>query len=113
MSKTKEAQDRAEQRYEMDYRGIVLNGLVSVLSSASATAVTSFLTDIPPSQLPAVATGIFVAQVLPKLVIELHRGYIRNKARREGYQAGFRADDDWEDTRSSSIISVFESMSYY
>lgn len=116
MSKTKAARNNAAEKYKMDYRGIVLNALVSILSSASATAVTSFLTAIPASQLPAVAAGIFVAQVLPKLVIEVHRAYIRNKARREGYKAGFKDGDDWRDTQSgivSSLVSMCESMSYY
>lgn len=116
MSKTKKVRMKAKEKYKMDYRGILLNALVSILSSASATAVTSFLTTIPASQLPAVAAGIFVAQILPKLVIELHRAYFRNKARREGYKAGFRAGDDWEDTKSktlNSFISMCESMSYY
>ena len=76
----------------MDYQGIMLNSLVSILSSATATGVTSFLTSIPASQLPAVAAGIFVAQVLPKLVIEMHRAHIRNKARREGYAAALTTE---------------------
>jgi len=112
----KRAREKAEERYKMDYKGIFLNAGVSILSSVSATAVTSLLTSIPAGQLPAVAAGIFVAQVLPKLAVELHRGYIRNKAHREAYTAGLRAGEDWKDTKSrtlSSIISMCEHSSYY
>jgi len=107
--------EKAKRRYKIDYKGILLNTAVSLLSSVSATAVTSFLTTIPASQLPAVAAGIFIAQVLPKLVIELHKSYFRNKARREGYKQGLKDSDDWDGTKSTTdhIISLCESMSYY
>jgi len=103
----------------MDYKGILLNTVVSLLSSVSATAVTSFLTTIPAGQLPAVAAGIFVAQVLPKLFIEVHKSYFRNKARREAYSEGLLNDtfgDDSKKSKSSTsnyIISLCESASYY
>lgn len=121
MSERRKAKERARERYNIDYKGIMLNALVSVLSSASATAVTSFLTAVPASQLPAVAAGIFLAQVLPKLVIEIHRSYIRNKARREAYSEGllndrFDRDDDVESSKSSTLarfISGCEHSSYY
>lgn len=116
VSSTERARAKAREKYGMDYKGILLNAAVSMLSSVSATAVTSFLTQIPASQLPAVATGIFVAQVLPKLLIEVHRAYIRNKARREGFTAGLTAGDEWkerESTTLNSLISVFEHVSYY
>lgn len=116
MSVSEQAEEEARERYGMDYKGIVLNAAVSILSSVSATAVTSFLTTVPASQLPAVAAGIFLAQVLPKLVIEVHRAYIRNRAIREGYRAGLTAGDSWKDTRSrtvSSFIYAFEHSSYF
>jgi len=119
MGTIEKAKEKAKERYSIDYKGILLNTAVSILSSVSATAVTSFLTAVPASQLPAVAAGIFVAQVLPKLFIELHRSYIRNKAIREGYSEGLLNDDFGDDSTESKpsttdhIISMCESMSYY
>ena len=116
MSEKQKALEKARERYKIDFKGILLNTIVSVLSSVSATAVTSFLTSIPASQLPAVAAGIFVAQVLPKLFIELHKSYFRNKARREAYSEGLLNDDFGDDSKSSTtdhFISMCESMSYY
>jgi hypothetical protein len=119
MGTKEKALEKARERYEMDYKGILLNTVVSLLSSVSATAVTSFLTTVPAGQLPAVAAGIFVAQVLPKLFIELHKSYFRNKARREAYSEGLLNDDFGDDSTNSKpsttdhIISMCESMSYY
>lgn len=120
MGTKQKAMEKARERYDIDYKGILLNTAVSVLSSVSATAVTSFLTTVPASQLPAVAAGIFVAQVLPKLFIELHKSYFRNKARREAYSEGLLNDNFGDDDSTSSkpsttdhLISLCESMSYY
>lgn len=118
MSDLQEARELARERYRMDYQGILLNSLVSILSSASATAVTSFLTAVPASQLPAVATGIFVAQVLPKVIVELHKAHIRNKAIREGYSEGLLKSEALEPEDSSSralnfFVSFCEHSSYY
>lgn len=114
------ALERARKRYDMDYRGILLNSFVSILSSASATAITSALTAIPASQLPAVAVAIFVAQILPKVLIEVHKSYIKNKAMREGFSEGLLNDSfDEGSTNSkskttlSSFLSMCEHMSYY
>jgi len=85
-----------------------LNTGVSVLSSATATGVTSAITAIPMSQLPVVALAIFVAQILPKLVIELNKAYFRNKARREAYSEGLLNDDfGAEKSKSKSVGSTF------
>lgn len=114
MSEKQAALDKARQRYQIDYQGIFLNTVVSVLSSASATAVTSFLTQVPASKLPAVATGIFVAQVLPKLFIEVHKSYFRNKARREAFSEGLLSDEELETGKSKNyFLSACESASYY
>jgi len=120
MSTREEALKIAEERYNIDYKGILLNTTVSLLSSASATAVTSFLTSVPYSQLPAVAAGIFLAQVLPKLFIELHKSYFRNKARQEAYSEGLLNDNFGDDSTNSkprttidSFLSFCEHMSYY
>jgi|AKVG01.1.fsa_nt_gi Na+/glutamate symporter len=112
--KKKEALKQARKRYQIDYKGIVLNTVVSILSSASATAVTSFLTEVPAGQLPAVAAGIFIAQVLPKLFIEVHKSYFRNKARREAYSEGLLNDDfDSKGKSQNILISACDSASYY
>lgn len=117
----RKARERAREKYQIDYKGIALNTVVSILSSASATAVTSFLTSVPASQLPAVAAGIFIAQVLPKLFIELHKSYFRNKARRKAYSEGllndnFGDDDNGNGSKSSTVnhlLSFCEHVSYY
>lgn len=119
MSERKEALRKARERYNIDYKGILLNTGVSVLSSATATGVTSAITTIPMSQLPVVAFAIFVAQILPKLVIELNKAYFRNKARREGYKEGLLNDDFSEKsekakaTAFNTFISLCEHASYF
>jgi len=114
------ALERARKRYDMDYKGILLNSLASIFSSVTATSVTSALTAIPASQLPVVAAGIFLAQILPKVIIELHKSYFRNKARQEAYSEGLlddNFDDDGTNSKSkttlSSFLSMCEHMSYY
>lgn len=111
------ALERARKRYEMDYHGIMLNSLVSIFSSATATGITSVLTAVPASQLPIVAIAIFLAQILPKVIIEVHKSYFSNKAKREAYSEGYLAgeDDSKPKTKSSvsSFISMCEHTSYY
>lgn len=102
MSEKQKALKKARERYNIDYKGILLNTAVSVLSSATATGVTSAITSIPVSQLPVIAFAIFVAQILPKLVIELNKAYFRNKARREAYSEGLLNEDFETQSKSES-----------
>jgi len=120
VTERQKALERAEERYEIDYRGILLNTSVSVFSSASATGITSFLTSVSMSKLPYIAAAIFLAQVVPKLLIELNKAYFRNKARQEAYSEGLlndRFDGDDDDSKSENVFSSFISMcehsSYY
>jgi len=110
VSERKKAEKKAENRYNIDYKGIFLNTAVSVLSSATATGVTSAITSIPMSQLPVVAFAIFVAQILPKLVIELNKAYFRNKARREAYQEGLLNDDFGSEKSKNAKMTAFDHL---
>lgn len=117
VTEKQKALERAEKRYQIDYKGIALNTSVSVFSSVTATGVTSFLTSVRMSQLPYIAVAIFLAQVVPKLLIELNKAYFRNKARQEAYSEGLLndrfGDDSKSENRVSSFISMCEHSSYY
>jgi len=118
MSEKQKALERARQRYEMDYKGIVLNTLVSATSSVTAAGLLNFVQSVPQSQLPIIVGVIFVAQILPKLLVELNRNYRVNKAKREGYSEGLLEDDFGGDksvkaTALDHFLSMCEHASYF
>ena len=99
----------------MDYRGILLNTAVSATSSLTATGLLNFVQSIPMEQMPVVIGVLFVAQVLPKLLVELNKRYIRNKARREAFSEGLLNDnfDTNESTTLKTFFSMCEHASYF
>lgn len=93
MSETKRAKELAEQRYETDYYGILLNAGLSVFSSVSASSVLAFVESVPMSRLPVVFTAIFFAQILPKILVELNKKYAMRQAKIKGYKEGVIDDN--------------------
>lgn len=111
MSERQKALEKARQRYKIDYKGIGLNTAVSATSSLTATGLLNFVQNIPVDQMPVVVAVLFVAQVLPKLLVELNKSYARNKAKREGFSEGLLNDDfDSESKNRRTTIDDFFSL---
>lgn len=108
--KREEASDIAEQRYSMDYKGILLNTGVSALSSVTATGVLNFFQTVPASQLPVVVAVLFVAQVLPKLLVELNKSYVRNKAKQKAFRAGLLENRFESGNKDKGMVETFFSF---
>jgi hypothetical protein len=105
--------ERADKRYSIDYRGVFLNAAISVFSSVTATGFTSFFTNTPPSQLPFVALAIFFAQVVPKVLIELHKSYLRAKYKSEGFYEGITTESKKKLKPVERAVSFCEHAAYY
>lgn len=115
MSEREKARERARERYHIDYKGILLNTLVSATSSLTATGLLNFVQSIPVSQMPVVIAVLFVAQVLPKLLVEVNKSYARNKAMRKGFKEGLLNDsfDTDESTTVKTFFSMCDHVSYF
>lgn len=119
MSKRDKAYKQAKERYRLDYKGILLNAGVSAMSSITASGFLNIVQAIPLQQLPLTLLILFVAQVLPKLIVELNKRHARNRARREGYKEGLLNDDFRSETEnvkmntSNFFISMCEHASYF
>lgn len=110
MSKKQQALERARDRYGIDYKGILLNTGVSVFSSVTATSLLNFVQSVPVEQMPVIFGVLFVAQVLPKLLVELNKRYARNKAKREGFSEGLLNDDFKPEKNKMTALDFFFSM---
>lgn len=106
MSDREKALKRARKRYKMDYKGIILNTAVSATSSLTATGLLSALQSIPTGQLPLVVGVLFMAQVLPKLLVELNKSYARNKAKREAFSEGLIQDDFNDSNKRKGLTTL-------
>lgn len=109
MSKREEVRERAQQRYRMDYAGILLNTLVSATSSLTAAGLLNFVKSVPPSEMPVIVAVIFVAQIVPKLMVELNKRYKVNKAKRKGFSDGVLSDsfDDGSGDGKTTLDIIF------
>lgn len=104
------AEEIADKKYDLDFIGILLNTLVSATSSLTATGLLNFVQSLPSDKMPLIFAVVFVAQVVPKLLLELNKAYRVNKAKRKGYEQGLL--DDRVDGKES-IKSVFSRSILY
>lgn len=109
----RKAEKLADDRYDIDYQGIILNTLVSATSSLTATGLLNFVQTVPVSQMPVIFLVIFVAQILPKILVEYNKSYRVNKAKKEGFKDGFTTPSDTKKTTSELFFSFCESASYF
>lgn len=111
------AERLAEERFDVDYTGLVLNTLVSATSSITASGLLSTIESIPREELPLVFAVVFVAQVLPKLMVEANKRYQKTRAKIEGYQHGLLEDDEFGKGRSRTLrgrfLALCEHASYF
>lgn len=115
MNRRKKVRRKAKDRYQMDYKGILLNTLVSATSSLTAASLLNFVKSVPPSEMPLIVGIIFVAQIIPKLLVEVNKRYQINKAKREGFSDG-ALTDDFDNNKSTTLeilLDLCEHASYY
>lgn len=110
-----EARQLAHDRYELDMKGILLNTLVSATSSVTAGGLLGFVKSVSASELPMIVGVVFVAQVVPKLVVELNKAYTVNQAKKSGYERGVIESENIEGTKNMAgkCIGVCKHISYY
>lgn len=82
------AGEQADERYDVDYTGIVYTSVYAAIASVSGGAAMNVAGIVASQGLPLAMTLVFVAYVLPKAAQELDRRHRLNQARREGYMAG-------------------------
>jgi len=115
--KRKKAKKLADERYNIDYKGIIMNTLVSATSSLTATGLLNFVQSVPVSQMPVIFLVIFVAQILPKILVEYNKSYRVNQAKKQGFTDGFVTSGDdggsTKHTTSELFFSLCESASYF
>jgi len=111
-----EARQKAKDRYDFDIFGILLNTLVSATSSLTAGGLLSLVESTESSRMPLIVGVIFVAQVVPKLLVELSKAYRVNQAKRDGYERGFVESNslDREENRVADYcVSLCDHSSYF
>jgi len=110
-----EARQLAHERYDLDVKGIFLNTLVSATSSITAGGLLGFVKSVSASELPMIVGVVFVAQVVPTLVVELNKAYTVNQAKKSGYEQGVIESENVDGTKSlaGKCIGVCEHVSYY
>lgn len=108
--------EKASNRYDMDYYGIFLNTAVSATSSITASGLLGWVSSVPESQLPVIFVVFFVAQVVPKLLVETNKRYRINKAKQEGYSEAILEKGLGSETKAAAFNYFFymcEHASYF
>lgn len=115
LSDFKEGRKKAREVYEFDKKGVVLNTLVSATSSLTAGGLLSFVENVPEGQMPLIILIIFVAQVVPKLLVELNKAYRVNQARREGFSRGYAESKHIDESSrwAKGFFDMCEHASYF
>lgn len=76
------------EKYKVDIKAIVLNAAISLTSTATVGGLLSFWNTVPTSQMPLVLVSVFLAQFVPKILVEYNKRYQIVKAQRKAFEAG-------------------------
>lgn len=105
--------DKASKIYQIDRKGIVLQGMLSFFSSGTSTAFVATVVDSTPSTLAIVGIAVFMFQFTPKVLAEWIKEREATIREREAYRRAKRnkLQKKWG-AFLLSLSYILESMSY-
>jgi len=78
----------SDERYDIDYTGIIYTATYSAISSVSGGAALNVAGVVASSGMPLAITLVFVTQLLPKLAKELDNRHKINQIKEDAYMSG-------------------------
>lgn len=104
-------EERAEDRYDIDYFGVILNGIISTITSAIAGLGVKITTNVSMELAMIVMLVSFLPQFLVKVVVELEKQRVNKKAQEKAYIMG-RRDQKWKDESPDSSNILHTVLTY-
>lgn len=113
MSNSKEDIDQASKIYEVDKKGIVLQGMLSFFSSGTSTAFVATVVKTNPSTLAIIGIAVFMFQFAPKVLAEWIKEREATMRERDAFRRAKRNTTSLKfHGFLLSLSYVLESMSY-
>lgn len=103
----------AENYFDLDVVGILLNTGVSLTSSVTMAGLLSYFKDLSQGELPLIVAVGFFAYALPKLLIELNRAWLQYQARQEGFEKGFMVSSGDDKSRTEKALDMCDRAMYF